>query len=421
MTAGAAGGLPLGRSGDPVADRPDRGVRVVLDARPLQDPDHAPVTAAYLDGLLRALDAEPLHGETFVFLLAAERDDPTERYRNLDVVGRRLLPPVRFLGAARPAVDPFVVRGAVTGAGWRPERTGSGGAVHHTTGAALPLASEIPVVAALLDLAPWELPALRRRRGPAGFGRRLRARLVREAAAVVVGTDSIARRARRLLHLEEARVHVIPLAPRLGVATPADGAGPDASEAARLGLASSYIAVATRFDARHDTATVVAALGALGDRRPGGTFAVVVGATPEDRAAIARLASAQGVNALGYAPSLPPERLAGLLAGARAVVVPAWADAAGLAAIDALALGVPVVASSVGALPELVGPAGILVPPGNVERLAAALDVVLGDATAVEPLRAAAVERGGDLPSWSQVAWATRAVWSSVARRPRLR
>jgi len=214
MTAAVASGLPLGRAGDPVADRPDRGVRVVLDARPLQDPDHAPVTAAYLDGLLRALDAEPLQGETFVFLLAAERDDPTDRYRNLDVVGRRLLPPVRFLGAARPAVDPFVVRGAVAGAGWRPERTGSRGAVHHTTGAALPLASEIPVVATLLDLAPWELPALRRRRGPAGFGRRLRARLVREAAAVIVGTDSIGRRARRLLHLEEERVHVISLAPR---------------------------------------------------------------------------------------------------------------------------------------------------------------------------------------------------------------
>jgi len=107
--------------------------------------------------------------------------------------------------------------------------------------------------------------------------------------------------------------------------------------------------------------------------------------------------------------------------GACAVVIPAWADAAGLAAIDALVLGVPVVASSVGALPELVGPAGILVPPGNVERLAAALDAVLGDAVAVKLLRAAAVERGAELPSWSQVAWATRMVWAGVARRPRLR
>ena len=416
-SGGSTSGLALGRADDPAAERPDRGVRVVLDARPLQDPDHAPVTAAYLAGLLGALDAEPLPGETFVFLLAAELPDPTDRYRHLEVVGRRLLPPVRLLGAARPAVDPFVVRGAVTGAGWRPERTGSSGSVHHTTGAALPVASEIPVVATLLDLAPWELPALRRRRGPAGFGRRLRARLVREAAAVIVGTEAIGRRARRLLHLEPDRVHVIPLAPTVARA---GGSG-----AARLGLAGSYVAIATRFDARHDTVSVIAALAeleGLDAGRGAGPFAVVVGATPDDRAAIARLAEAHGVSdALAYAPTLPPERHAALLAGARAVVVPALADAAGLAAIDALALGIPVVASSVGALPELVGPAGILVPPGNPVRLATALGTVLGDAAAVEPMRAAAAERGAALPTWSEVAWATRGVWSRVARLPRFR
>ena len=42
--------------------RPSPGVRVVLDARPLQAPDRAPLAAAYLDGLLGAFDAEPLAG-----------------------------------------------------------------------------------------------------------------------------------------------------------------------------------------------------------------------------------------------------------------------------------------------------------------------------------------------------------------------
>ena len=39
------------------------GVRVVLDARPLQEPDRAPLTALYLDGLLGAFNAAPLSGE----------------------------------------------------------------------------------------------------------------------------------------------------------------------------------------------------------------------------------------------------------------------------------------------------------------------------------------------------------------------
>jgi len=397
--------------------RPERGARVVMDVRALQDPERAPVTAAYLHGLLSALDAEPLAGETFVFLLAADLDDPTGRYGRLEVVGRRMLPPVRLLRSARPAVDPFVVRGAVAGAGWRTERTGSAGAVHHTTGAALAFASELPVVATLLDLAPWELPALRRRQGPAGFGRRLRARLVTEAAAVIVGTHAVGRRAQRLLRLDQDRIRVVPFAPSLA---PTGTGGNE--ERARLGLADAYVVVATRFDARHDTATLLDALAQLDVAPDARAAACVIGATPEDRAAIARLASAAAVShAVAYAPALPPERLASLVRGARATVVPALADAAGLAAIDSLALGVPVVASAVGALPELVGPAGILVPPGNAPRLATALATVLGGNSALTPLAIAARERGRALPSWSAVAGQTRAVWSDVARRPRLR
>ena len=52
------------------------GVRVVIDLRPLQDPERAPLTAAYLEALLDALDADPRPGESFSFLLAADLDGP---------------------------------------------------------------------------------------------------------------------------------------------------------------------------------------------------------------------------------------------------------------------------------------------------------------------------------------------------------
>ena len=86
------------------------GVRVVLDARPLQEPDRAPTTAAYLGGLLGAFDAEPLAGESFALLLRSDLDDPTEQYANLSIVGRRLMPPTRLLRSAALTVDPFVLR-----------------------------------------------------------------------------------------------------------------------------------------------------------------------------------------------------------------------------------------------------------------------------------------------------------------------
>ena len=73
------------------------------------------------------------------------------------------------------------------------------------------------------------------------------------------------------------------------------------------------------------------------------------------------------------------EELADLRARAALAIVPSRsAETFGLAAAEAMAAGVPVVASAVGALPELVGPDG-LVAPGDAEALAAAARGRFGD------------------------------------------
>jgi len=187
------------------------GVRVVLDVRALQEPMRAPRTAAYLDGLLGAFDADPLPGESFAFLLASDEDDPTTRFTNLEVIGRRLLPPSRLLRSGALTIDPFLLRGASLGAAWRAVDGGAAGAVYHTAGGGLPIASRLPTVATLLDLAPWQLPDAFQRSAASRFGQRLRGRLLRDAAAVLVGTDGVADSARRLLHLRRDRVRVVPL------------------------------------------------------------------------------------------------------------------------------------------------------------------------------------------------------------------
>jgi glycosyltransferase involved in cell wall biosynthesis len=69
-----------------------------------------------------------------------------------------------------------------------------------------------------------------------------------------------------------------------------------------------------------------------------------------------------------------PERLRELRAGAALAIVPSRsAETFGLAGAEAMAAGVPVVASRVGALPELVAPDG-LVDPGDADGLAAAIE-----------------------------------------------
>jgi glycosyltransferase involved in cell wall biosynthesis len=435
----AAGPLPRGEAsaralGEVATEELLPGVRVVMDVRALQEPARAPRTAAYLDGLLSGYDADPLPGESFAFLLASDEEDPTTRFAHLDVVGRRLLPPTRLLRGAALTVDPFVLRGASVGAAWRADRSGAAGAVYHAAGNAVPIASRLPTVVTLLDLAPWELPEAFQRGTTSRFGQRLRARLLRDAAAVLVGTEAVAKSARRLLHLRRGRIHVVPLAPRPAYAAVLEhalGRRETARAAAdRLGLGDRYLVYHGRHDIRQDGATLMAALATLAsaDRPPGLAKTadwpprlLVVDATPDDRAALARLAARHGAGSqLVYAPILPPDDTAAIVAAARAVVLPVVSEASGLVAIDSLAAGVPVIASAVGALPEIVGSAGILVEPRDRERLAVAMATAWDDEPVRAGIAAAARARAsgahGGQRSWVDVATDVRAIYARVAR-----
>jgi glycosyltransferase involved in cell wall biosynthesis len=172
---------------------------------------------------------------------------------------------------------------------------------------------------------------------------------------------------------------------------------------------------AGRFDALQDLPTLLEALSRLAaSPAPGGVpedawppRVALVGATPDDRAALSRAAVRAGVaELLVYEQGIPAARLAGLVAGARVVLQPVRSDATGITAMEALAAGVPVIASAVGALPEIVGPA----------RLATAIAAAWTDAEPYPGLVAAARERATRHRTWADVARETRAIWAEVAR-----
>lgn len=88
-------------------------------------------------------------------------------------------------------------------------------------------------------------------------------------------------------------------------------------------------------------------------------------------------ASVRGaIQQLGY---VTLEQKADLLAGARCLVFPSLYEGFGIPPLEAMAAGVPVVSTNVGSIPEVLGEAAVLVPPGEPEALAAALEAVLGD------------------------------------------
>jgi glycosyltransferase involved in cell wall biosynthesis len=87
----------------------------------------------------------------------------------------------------------------------------------------------------------------------------------------------------------------------------------------------------------------------------------------------------------GYVPVLDP-----LLRGAAVLAYPSLYEGFGLPTLEAMAAGVPVVTTTAGALPEVVGDAALLVPPGDADALGRALELVLTDDTE----RCTLIERG---------------------------
>src|SRR5262249_44101104 len=122
------------------------------------------------------------------------------------VSSRRIPPTTRALRSAGLTLDSFLLRGAEAGS------RGDIPTIFHTAGGAVPLASGLPIVATLLDMAPWELPERDRAARAARFGPRLRARVLHDAARVIVCSRAVGESARRRLHIPQERISVIPLA-----------------------------------------------------------------------------------------------------------------------------------------------------------------------------------------------------------------
>jgi glycosyltransferase involved in cell wall biosynthesis len=102
---------------------------------------------------------------------------------------------------------------------------------------------------------------------------------------------------------------------------------------------------------------------------------------------------------------VPPEELAPLYARAAVVACPSHREGFGVACLEAMAHGRPVVASAVGGLLDLVvdGETGIHVPPGDVAALRAALERLLADRELRRRMGEAGRRRAGERFSWEAV------------------
>jgi glycosyltransferase involved in cell wall biosynthesis len=244
--------------------------------------------------------------------------------------------------------------------------------VVHGTNFVVPPSRRAARLVSVWDLTPVRYPQLctpTSRRYPA-----LIQRAIEQGAWVHTGSQSVATEIVEHFHIEPARVWVIP--PGLKVSPH------PALPVSRDRTGAPYLLGLGTVEPRKDFPGLVAAFDQLAETHPDLELWLAGprgwGESDLERA-IAAAAHGDRVRRLGWVDDIGP-----VLAGASVFVYPSRYEGFGFPPLEAMSAGVPVVATSVGSLPEVLGDAARLVPPGDPAALAAALDQVLTD----EALRA---------------------------------
>ena len=211
----------------------------------------------------------------------------------------------------------------------------------------------------------------------------------RVARAIVVQSELEARLVRAFA--PSHRVRIVP--PGIDLAEWSDPAG---DRAEGVALPREYLVFAGRVAANKGLPNLLEALARTPEdaRRP----LVLLGSDWGERASLEAQARRLGVSDLlrwvGYLPDRRAYRA--VIRGARALVLPSEWEAYGFVLLEAMAARTPIVATAVGAVPEVLaqGRLGLLVPYGDIGALSAALRSVVEDPEGA---------RGRVEPAWSAV------------------
>jgi len=230
----------------------------------------------------------------------------------------------------------------------------------------------------------------------------------RRADAIVVMSDHVGAEVRRVIGADAKKVAVIP------------AGAPDWTPRAAA-PANGYVLFVGTLEPRKNVGVLLDAYESLSRRsakREGGPELVLAGKATDaaqpwlDR--IARPPLAGKVRHLGYVQAA--DRRA-LYEGASVLVLPSLDEGFGLPVLEAMTLGVPVVASRRGSLPEVLGDAGQLVDATDTQGFAEAIDRVLADDGFAAACAARGIERSRQF-RWDRAARQTYEVYQqAIAHR----
>lgn len=291
---------------------------------------------------------------------------------------------------------------------------------------AAPIRSHIPLIVTVHDVIPLVLPAYQASRAMR-LNLAVMRRNVRSARLILTPSNAAAADITRVLGIPPDRIRVTPEAAG-NEFRPATDPANDRAVARRLGICGRYIFNVGGFDTRKNLPVLLEAFAKLRPRVEQPIQLVIAGAPHSDNPAvfpplepvIAQLGLTDAVVLPGRISD--DDKLA-LYRGAALYATPSLYEGFGLTALEAMACGIPTVATNRTSLPEVVGDGGLLVEP-EAEALATALAAILNDPEVAARLSERGLTRAATF-SWRRTAELTldayHDVIDSIATPPRKR
>jgi glycosyltransferase involved in cell wall biosynthesis len=182
-----------------------------------------------------------------------------------------------------------------------------------------------------------------------------------------------------------------------------------------------YVLFIGTLEPRKNLGTLLEAYRLLLERMPDAPRLVVAGrATPDAAGWLRRMREPPLAGRVDHRGYVDRQAREGLYAGARLLVIPSLDEGFGLPALEAMSAGIPVVVSNRGALPEVVGHAGVLVDPDDAGAIASAMERLLADGPAAHGAAHAGLMRARSF-TWRQTAGRLRDAYVDAIARKRAR